>query len=409
MKGAQALARDLSSESGHHELVQEQISILHADEFERSCAMKWLTGLIAHSDEWTELGVNDGDVASQECRNRERVVERASALLAACSGSSACGAVTRSFTYYPRLSYQQGEWKSGTSSIMPIHIHLRDGSFSAQDQTALGLQTWGSAPTLAQLVSGNPGMYGLDLAERFGGDDEGRNSVEHRGNIIFKVLELGAGTGLLSLFTWRILEKQIIDHAQSGRALSVSSSVTATDFHPSVLSNLNSNLTLNPPSPIMLTSCPPPLIEATFLDWNDCAVLDDEERFDVVFGVDVIYEKEHAQLIRGVVESVLRRPTMNRSENEGTGATKRHTGGGIFWLIYPLRPTHGFEVESTQMVFGPVVEASRCPENAGEGDEERDWCLGVLDIQSLEKSKGIGRGDNVSYRVLKIGWVSKAR
>ncbi|KIM21512.1 hypothetical protein M408DRAFT_333421 [Serendipita vermifera MAFF 305830] len=402
----QTLVQDLSSKPKSPDAVEEQLALLRADEFERSCAMKWLTGLIARSAEWVELGAEDesdeSSESSEEYQKREKVVEKASALLAACSGSSASGALTRCFTFRPRLS-------SEVSSSTPIQIHLKDDPLPAQDHTAVGLQTWGSAPILAQLISDRPAVHGLDLFKRFGCNSVGTGS--HPREDTFKVLELGAGTGLMSLFVWRILEQQLNVARNHVDGFSLPNcSVFATDYHPSVLSNLNFNLGLNPPSsPGTSSTRPSVTIDSQVLDWNSCAVLDDADRFDIVYGVDIIYEKEHAQLVKSVVEKVLKFPSLTKTIDDEPQGDVRYSTGGIFWLIYPLRPTHEVETRSIETVFGEVVDMAKWPENIighGRGVGDRDWRLGVLEMQSLQRRKGIGRADEVSYRVLKLGWVA---
>ncbi|KIM24368.1 hypothetical protein M408DRAFT_17578 [Serendipita vermifera MAFF 305830] len=405
----QTLAQDLSSKPKVADAVEEQLAFLRADEFERSCAMKWLTGLIARSAEWVELGAeeenDESSESSEEYQKREKVVEKASALLAACSGSSASGALTRCFTFRPRLS-------SEVSSSIPIQIHLKDDPLPAQDHTAVGLQTWGSAPILAQLISDRPAVHGLDLFKRFTRNSVGTGSHHHARDDTFKVLELGAGTGLMSLFVWRILEQQLNVARNHADGISFPNcSVFATDYHPSVLSNLNFNLGLNPPSSLGASSTRPSSvsIDSRVLDWNSCAVLDDASRFDIVYGVDIIYEKEHAQLVKSVVEKVLKLPSLTKTVGDEPQGDARHSTGGTFWLIYPLRPTHEVETRSIETVFGEVVDMAKWPENIighGQGAGDRGWRLGVLEIQSLQRRKGIGRADEVSYRVLRLGWVA---
>ena len=403
-KAVQTLAQDLTKPHVSDAL-EEELTLLRADEFERSYAMRWLTGLIARSAEWVELGAEDEDdepSESNEYGNRERVVEKASALLAACSGTSASGALTRSFAFHPRLSGQRNGRPRDSPVTAQIQVHLKDDSLPSQDHTAVGLQTWGSAPILAQLISDRPSAYGLDLAKRFNGNEE---ITASQTSATFRVLELGAGTGLLSLFTWRLLEHQLkVLPSQPGGIPLPQCSVLATDYHPSVLSNLNFNLGLNAPSTPNNNSQLSASIDAQLLDWNSCTPLDEADRFDVVYGADIIYEQEHAQLVKGVVEMVLKRPSSRTPTVESSQRGAGYLAGGIFWLISPLRPTHEVETRSIETVFGEVIDKKRWPENVYTAEE--DWQLGLLELRSLSRRKGIGRADEVSYRVLKIGWVS---
>jgi hypothetical protein len=182
-------------------LTQDQLVSLRADEFERACAMKWLTGFISRSEEWMESygnqgneGTVDDDELANEQSAREKVIEHACALLAACSGTSAQGTIIRTFVFHPRLAaYLSSSSPPGlivnsaisgndvpidepltledeeepTWKLQEIRIQLKDDAVPAQDQDAVGLQTWGCAPILAELISEDIGRFGLDISARF--------------------------------------------------------------------------------------------------------------------------------------------------------------------------------------------------------------------------------------------------
>ncbi|CCA72932.1 hypothetical protein PIIN_06868 [Serendipita indica DSM 11827] len=357
-----------------------ELDTLRADEFERTYAMKWLTGLVSFSEEWIDASSGEDDGAS----NREAIVEKASALLAACSGSSASGAVTRSFTFAPKFTAS----KPRPSSPMSFQIQLKDDSLPSQDHTAVGLQTWGSAPILCQLISDVPSRFGLDLARR---------SAATNGTL--RILELGAGTGLLSLFLWRLLEYQMLYvTSRSGVNPWNEVSILATDYHPSVLSNLAFNLELNRPAAALHDGRQRPTLLSKALDWVDCPEVEDSEKYDIIFGADIVYEPEHAPLIKAVVEKVLKRPSGSKNDDSSSATERR---GGIFWLMYPIRPTHSAEVRSIAAAFAEARSIS----SEDTFERQGDWTLGVLESQHLERRKGIGRADEVTYCLLKIGWV----
>jgi hypothetical protein len=178
-----------------------QLVSLRADEFERACAMNWLTGFISRSEEWIESygnqgneGTVDDDELANEQSAREKVVEHACALLAACSGSSAQGTIIRTFVFHPCLpAYLSSSSPLGlivnsaisgndvlidepltledeeepTWNLQEVRIQLKDDAVPAQDQDAVGLQTWGCAPILADLISEDIGRFGLDIGARF--------------------------------------------------------------------------------------------------------------------------------------------------------------------------------------------------------------------------------------------------
>jgi predicted nicotinamide N-methyase len=88
-----------------------------------------------------------------------------------------------------------------------------------------------------------------------------------------RILELGCGIGLSSL----VLNSRHAD-------------ITATDIHPEAGSFLAENVSLNHGEPI-------PFLRT---GWND--VGDGLGQFDVVIGSDVLYEKEHIELLAAFIE-----------------------------------------------------------------------------------------------------------
>ncbi|PVF95696.1 hypothetical protein CPB86DRAFT_710768 [Serendipita vermifera] len=379
-----------STTSNSSNLREKRLLTIRADDFERAYALKWLTGLISRSEEWIDAG-NDSEpgISGDSRARRENVVERACALVAACSGSTASGALTRSFNFNFRLPSSSVPELSVSAAIK-----LKDDAVPAQDHTAVGLQTWGSAPILAELICDSPPRFGLDI----------------RGHPLLprKILELGAGTGLLSLLLWRILDCQVEQIAPLLNPVQIAApcSIIASDFHPEVLSNLRFNINLNPLPTIAESSVHDrlrPSLSVQPLDWTTYPTLDESDSYDVIFGADIVYEPEHAELVQNVVKKLLRKPWQVRSGEEQDPENERFVQGGIFWLIFPLRPTHDVEVKCIERIFGNEITSTpqeRSPTTAG-----AEWDLGILDIQTLQRRKGIGRADEVSYRLLKIGWI----
>lgn len=219
---------------------------LQADTFERPFAIRWLTGFIARGEEWVEQAPSPSSeseseptaplnptIANEESRedtyeSRSSALDRAAALLAACAGTSASGAISREFIF------------PTTSS--PITITIRDESLSVVDHTAVGLQTWGSAYVLGERVAKDPSGFGVDPTTR--------------------VLEIGAGTGLLALLCGKLVdEEKGKDGDEDDGGV-----VIATDYHPAVLSNLSSNVSSNFPN--SKPDMPP--VQVLPLDWSMC-------------------------------------------------------------------------------------------------------------------------------------------
>lgn len=268
---------------------------IRLDSFERSYAIRWLTSLVSQSDR-LEGSVDRG-------HDGDKLVQDAAALLAVCAGTASAGTVTRVFSFKDRFG-------------RIFEIQVADAPLENQDFSSVGAQTWGSACLLSEMIVQSPMCFGL----------------EHRP---IRILELGAGTGLVSLTLATVLRDMDIplskDHTNW--------SITATDFHPSVLQNLEKNVNI-------LQSQPHPFripIDIHFLDWS--TFLDSpaeppfDERFDLVFAADVIYEMEQAQWIKNCVETLLRIPENTKSVPPR------------FFLVVPVRPTHATESRLLEEAF----------------------------------------------------------
>lgn len=324
----------------------DPLETLRADRFEKSVAMKWLVGLVARGEEWVEEVPED----DAEYTSRSQTIEEAASLLSAISGI-VTGALMRTF-----------QFPHADKSVEPISIHLRDASILSQDHTSVGLQTWGSSCILGQRMVRSPDIYGLQ-----------RSSPESGAGPL-RVLELGAGTGLMSMVISKLLK-------QDAR-------VIATDFHPAVLENLRSNIAGNFPGE---GAFPPEVLP---LDWRhlhsiatgDCSdTLEDpfNEPFDHIIGADIIYEVAHVAWIKSSVELLLK--------PEGT-----------FHLIMPIRPTHEAESVLVPEMFPTAEEAQakRAGDTAAGKPE-----LAVLNRQSIDRIAGTGRFDELQYYLYRIGWV----
>ncbi|KAF8606114.1 hypothetical protein BDV93DRAFT_437810, partial [Ceratobasidium sp. AG-I] len=318
---------------------------LQADTFEHSFAIRWLTGFIARGEEWDTYDT------------RSSALDRAAALLAACAGTSASGAISREFVF-PISS-------TLSSPQSPITITIRDESLSVGDHTAVGLQTWGSAYVLGERVAKDPIGFGVHSNAR--------------------VLEIGAGTGLLALLCGKLAGEE--GEGDGGM-------IVATDYHPAVLSNLSSNVSTNFPN----SQDDSPPVRVLPLDWSICVngkpttTLSHkpfDEPFDTIFGADVIYELSHATLVHGVVSRLLRKPSYDPTR-----------ASAHFHLIMPLRPTHADEATSVDRTF-PRAEDVRA-QKGGDGDEE---VLAIVGTETYARSAGVGRADEVQYVYYRIGWV----
>ncbi|KAG1747660.1 S-adenosyl-L-methionine-dependent methyltransferase [Suillus lakei] len=303
--------------------------VLRADELERNFAIKWLTGLIKRSDIWMHAL---DSAAEQEEHIRLSIIEEASKLLACFAGDKEQeeDALTRQFVF---------PFGAGGK---PITIELNDAPLAPTDHTSVGLQSWASAIIFAERICADPARY-MSIPQ---------------GATSLRVLELGAGTGLLSIATARLLDRMAVD-----------ANIVATDYHSAVLHNLLQNVQTNNVS-----------VQIESLDWSRPPPL---EPYDVILGADVVYHPEHAKWIKNCVEKVLKK-------------------GGVFWLIIAMRSSgrHDGLWETVDDVFS----------DGGRGFSRNEGCggemkLAVVQKEDMGRREGIGRADEVGYRLFEIRWL----
>lgn len=324
---------------------EEVLSEIRADSYERSHTIRWLTSLISQADRLESIE-DDGD----------KLVQNAAALLAVCAGTASAGTITRTFSF-----------KGHTGQN--ISVQLTDAPLENQDFSSVGAQTWGSSCVLSEMIVQSPSSFGLEYRP-------------------IRVLELGSGTGLVSL-TIAALLRSASGHSSKPHT---GWSIVATDFHPTVLRNLENNADI-----LRRQSNPSHLpIDIYSLDWS--TFLDSprkppfDEPFDLLFASDVVYETEQAKWIKNCVEVLLRKPASS------VAVPPR------FYLVVPVRPTHSTEMRLLEEVF-PFADALLGPEA---GKEPETIFLGTISKELLhcEIGSGIRKPDTnlVQYAFFTIAW-----
>jgi len=310
---------------GDHE-GNEALELLRADVFERAFAIKWLIGFTARSDAWIY------SVPEQEAEAYTGAVDEAASLLALFTRPEPEQAITRNFSF-------------PTPDGQPVVIELNDAPLLSEDHTSVGLQSWASSILLAERLCADPGKFNLDATTRGGG---------------LRVLELGAGTGLLSITVARMI-------VAGGIVRTPSPLVVATDFHPDVLANLQRNVDTNGDTQRILVR---------ELHWSrpNPGSAPFDHPFDVILAADVIYEPSHASWIADCVRKLLARPA------------------GILWMIIALRS--GGRHEGLCSTVGEAFS-----------HEQGDARLSILEEETLRRIDGHGRADEMGYVLFKIGWV----
>lgn len=315
--------------------------INHLQQSNRKLACGWLTVLISHLQKCLPKGGNDLEAY-------EILLDDAAALLSIFAGTASAGKLNRTFTFEPFQS-------------TPIHVEVTDIPLENQDYTTLGAQTWGGAHVLAEIIIQNPRRFAL-------------HPEQSRSMLNPKILELGAGTGLVSLAAFRYLASKRLG-----------ATIYATDFNPLILDNLAHNISINqlaiPEQNIDLK------MSSGLLDWSnpDAAHLDLFNSVDLVLGADVIYEELHANWIRACLEKFMRRPQPNEVQP-------------MFHLVIPLRPTHAFESNTIEGIFPLRSETSG----------QNGWELVVFSRDSVLCEIGDDVVDGrIEYAYYTIGWENK--
>ncbi|EGN92537.1 hypothetical protein SERLA73DRAFT_163984 [Serpula lacrymans var. lacrymans S7.3] len=401
---------------------ESDTDLLRSDAFERSYAIRWLTALISRHEIWDAEDEIDKDESTHKTPTMsitdpssllhgeeslskgieqillskapsyfpnqaeiERLLQEAASLLAICAGAAAAGTFTRTFTFgsdHPSHATVDGTFHPGK-----VEVRLTDLPLENDDYKSVGAQTWGGACVMAEMIAEKPSDFGLvatlenhqEVCQECQGSCMGPSTQE------FRVLELGAGTGLVSLTIAKVIENLRNVAMPCGGFLGQrKNTIIASDFFPSVLANLHSNILTNFPSSDndpRNSSSPAISITSRFLDWseffkatsNSCNPtgfgsvhqLEDilDRPFDLILGADIIYESQHATWIKTCVETLLRRPehyvTSKHSMDLASQVMDEPLESGkymnanpaIFHLIIPLRPTHTMESNTIEKVF----------------------------------------------------------
>lgn len=313
----------------------------HSQSFDRKSTCDWLTVLISHLQKHLSKGGDDLEA-------HESLLDDAAALLSVFAGTASAGKLNRTFTFDHSLS-------------PPVHVQVTDIPLENRDYTTLGAQTWGGAHVLAEIIVQNPHRFAL-------------HPEQYPLTPKQKILELGAGTGLVSLAIFRYLASR-----------GLGATIRATDFNPLILDNLTHNISINKlaipkPNTDLKISC-------GSLDWANPDAVDADlfNSVDLVLGADIIYEELHAHWIRTCLHKLMRRP-------------RPGTIQPMFHLVIPLRPTHTFESNTIERIFPLTSETSG----------QHGWELVVFSKHSiLCEANGDEADGRIEYAYYTIGWETR--
>ena len=331
----------------------ELLDILRTDIFERNYAIKWLTTLISQLGD----GISDSDSSPGHHQpSTEDLIQNAASLLALCAGTASAGVIVRQFVFQSRHEDD-------------IKVELVDEPLDNHDYRSVGAQTWGGACIMAEMIVDNPRQFGFH-----------QHHLSDAQCPTFRCLELGAGTGLVSLTVAKMMQQSMKNNSTTKLE------VVATDYYPSVLTNLERNVSSNffpQPSSSSLRILSRPLDWSTFSSQTTHDPLF-ETPFDLILGTDIIYESQHALWIKSCLTKLLRKPSSSSTTLSDINPT--------FHLIIPLRATHRVESNTIEQVF-PFNNVNRSTELVIHCKE-----IIICDAQSAEE------GEDIEYAYYKIGW-----
>jgi len=262
------------------------------------------------------------------------------------------------------------------------------GSRAQDAAAAVGVQTWGGAAILSDLLSRAPGEMHSSL------------SSEAPLALGLNILELGAGTGLVGMLAARVAERCLLAPEHHPKLISEADGsdgkahvqATLTDYHELVLSNLLENIALN----FFQDENAPK--EEISIDWKtlDWCEVDGHlhERvtinspsfrwwhaqsctYDVILAADVIYSPQHPRWLLSCFQYFLSRTPTSRAH-----------------LLCPIRLNGRFGEWNLIEIADKVFR-----EAASDADDGKEVVL--LERRELSKKKGIGRDDESGY----VYWV----
>ncbi|BGP34818.1 hypothetical protein JCM10296v2_006642 [Rhodotorula toruloides] len=379
-----------------------------ADEFEAGYAKGWLERVVA-------LGAREAG-RGEEGEEWEEVVESAARVLAGLLGPSAQGSVTKTyllprptrhletkpsipFFAYPTppptrpastapFDHPSPPFTSSPPASSDIGLTIRDGTLV---EASTGHRTWGAATLFSHRLASLPSTF-LPLSSM-------------SSNRPLRVLELGSGTGLVGLAAAKVLQ-----------ALEVPAHTVLSDGGDepdTVLANLRENVEANFPFADATHSCI--RVDVQRLDWRGYLPSSplanshtQEERYDLLLGTDLAYERGQATLLHSAVAGLLRFPSPSFDEVKP-----------VLWLTIVLRPTHAAEIAEVDSLFpSSSSSSSPCDPSLVRHYAGNSYRLITTASEELVGPDGFAgravrgrmsaRGE-MRYRIYRIGWEEVGR
>ena len=389
------------------------------EDFENRTSRAWLQRLISGRVQLIERAEEDeddrGEPRGQTASDatEEDVLNSAAETLSLMAGRAASGPSIVTYVFRPSIQANSSE----------IEVPLRDGTLV---EDALGNHTWGAAPLLSMQLISSSSSFTRSLAPL----------AQEEGTRPLRVLELGAGTGLVGLALAAALQQ----------SRSIPHEVWLTDHHPTVLENLQGNVQLQSRRTPDAGAASGKIITSS-LDWyqtykeaqrkdvtqdaKDFTSHDTtaqtlpkatssssssisnlppvEGEYDVILAAECVYDLIHPVWLRAVAEKYLARPTTSQRYEKRLP---------LMHILSAKRPTHAKEIEAVHAAFPrPSPEAKVY---SGGPDEQLQLCTfcekeikGFDDFSGVRWKAGGNTGGpssgsiHYSYLYLQVGWVAQ--
>lgn len=399
------------------------------DPWERSFATNWLTRLMSISLKLSSINPSEElSYKSHDTDDWDALAAFAGNVLAFLTGSpvTASQPYTRKCVFELNSSFNH---QAKDNKNVAIEIMIREDIMS---YAAIGCQTWNSAPLLCRRIASDPLEFFPHLASSQS-DPSVSPSADMQSNTppisaspsrrSLKILELGAGTGLVGITTACVLARFL--QSRSDTISPIDIELILTDYHPKVLVNLDHNLSLNANGYTLTEECRSTLsVKIETLDWRELAGSSlarngYQNGFDVILGSDLVYEPQHATWAAEAVQFFLKPNPIS----DVAPVLPQPT----FHLLLPLRPTFALESKAVHNAFGGKdikellnsTDFQSLPKHDCQWEEEDQQSKpddihssknrqlidenSVLEIKEYFKEDGISFGQGCSdYQYLKI-------
>ncbi|PQE25242.1 glucose-inducible SAM-dependent methyltransferase Rrg1 protein [Rutstroemia sp. NJR-2017a WRK4] len=225
---------------------------------------RYLTRLIGSDLHWFYTGVNEEEAEARI----ETIHELASKRLAERCGRSAMPQMIRTWTI-PASEFSN-----------ELNVELCEPPLTGD---SLGLKTWGTSFVMARKLEELSKQYLSHLLCKYA-------PGSHDANTKVKVLELGAGTGLLGITAALLWEQDVV----------------LTDL-PDIVPNLQANVKKNGLGENTSSTG----TRASILDWTNAENSDvfsqnPEDKFEIILVSDPFYDTQHPGLLAGVIPKYLK-------------------------------------------------------------------------------------------------------